>query len=169
MRKQPACPNPCQARHVGLHRTAGYILGVDPAEAAPRITLADDTRPIADPYVCIAVQSTTQSKYWNNPNGWREIVRFLKDAGYRVVCIDQKPTHGSGLIWNHIPNGAEDETGDRPLQERARWLKHAEFFIGLSSGLSWLAWAMGRPVVMISGFTHPTNEFETPYRIHALD
>jgi autotransporter strand-loop-strand O-heptosyltransferase len=115
--------------------------------------------------VCIAVQSTTQSKYWNNPYGWRDLVRFLKEAGYRVVCIDLKPTHGTGLIWNHIPNGAEDETGDRPLQERARWLKHAEIFIGLSSGLSWLAWAVGTPVVMISGFTHPTNEFETPYRV----
>jgi hypothetical protein len=37
--------------------------------------------------------------------------------------------------------------------------------VGLSSGLSWLAWAAGTPVVMISGFTHPTNEFATPYRI----
>ncbi len=156
---------PCDFRHVGLHRTAGYILGVDPTEVPPRIKLKDGSRPIAEPYVCIAVQSTTQSKYWNNPGGWREIVRFLKDAGYRVICIDLKPTHGFGLVWNHIPNGAEDETGDRPLQERARWLKHADFFIGLSSGLSWLAWAMGTPVVMISGFTHPTNEFETPYRV----
>jgi autotransporter strand-loop-strand O-heptosyltransferase len=133
---------PCDFRHVGLHRTAGYILGVDPTEVAARISFGgDDSRPIAEPYVCIAVQSTTQSKYWNNPNGWREIVAFLKQAGYRVICIDQKPIHGTGLIWNHIPNGAEDETGDRPLQERARWLKHAEFFVGLSSGLSWLAWA----------------------------
>jgi autotransporter strand-loop-strand O-heptosyltransferase len=156
---------PCDFRHVGLHRTAGYILGVDPIEEPPRICLTDDSRPIAEPYVCIAVQSTTQCKHWNNPNGWREIVAFLKRAGYRVICIDQKPTHGTGLIWNHIPNGAEDETGDRPLQERARWLKHAEFFVGLSSGLSWLAWAAGIPVVMISGFTHPTNEFNTPYRV----
>jgi autotransporter strand-loop-strand O-heptosyltransferase len=156
---------PCDFRHVGLHRTAGYILGVDLAEVPPRIALADESRPLTEPYVCIAVQSTTQSKYWNNPAGWREIVRFLKDAGYRVVCIDQKPTHGVGLIWNHIPNGAEDETGDRPLQERARWLKHAEFFVGLSSGLSWLAWAARTPVVLISGFTHPTNEFYTPYRV----
>jgi autotransporter strand-loop-strand O-heptosyltransferase len=156
---------PCDFRHVGLHRTAGYILGVDPTEAPPRIAHEDDSRPLAEPYVCIAVQSTTQSKYWNNPTGWREIVRFLKEAGYRVVCIDQKATHGFGLIWNHIPNGADDETGDRPLQERARWLRHCEFFIGLSSGLSWLAWAVGRPVVLISGFTHPTNEFDTPYRI----
>jgi autotransporter strand-loop-strand O-heptosyltransferase len=156
---------PRDFRHVGLHRTAGYMLGVDPAERPPRILLGDDRRPVAEPYVCIAVQSTTQCKYWNNPNGWREIVALLKQAGYRVICIDQKPTHGTGLIWNHIPNGAEDETGDRPLQERARWLKHAEFFVGLSSGLAWLAWAVGIPVVMISGFTHPTNEFETPYRV----
>ncbi len=33
------------------------------------------------------------------------------------------------------------------------------------SGLSWLAWAAGCPVVLISGFTHPTNEFATPYRV----
>lgn len=156
---------PCDFRHVGPHRTAGYILGVDPTEAPPRIALADDSRPLAEPYVCIAVQSTTQAKYWNNPTGWREIVRFLKEHGYRVVCIDQKPTHGDRLIWNHIPNGAEDETGERPLAERARWLKHAEFFVGLSSGLSWLAWTTQTPVVMISGFTHPLNEFATPYRV----
>jgi autotransporter strand-loop-strand O-heptosyltransferase len=156
---------PCDFRYVGLHRTAGYILGVDPTEVPPRIALADESTPIPEPYVCIAVQSTTQAKYWNNPGGWFEIVRFLKEAGYRVICIDQKPVHGTGLIWNHIPNGAEDQTGDRPLAERARWLKHAEFFVGLSSGLSWLAWAAGTPVVMISGFTHPLNEFETPHRV----
>ncbi len=156
---------PCDFRHVGLHRTAGYILGVNPSEMAPRIALADDTRPIAEPYVCIAVQSTTQCKYWNNPYGWREVVQFLKSSGYRVLCIDQKPTHGHELVWNHIPNGADDFTGDQPLPERARLLKHAAFFVGLSSGLSWLAWAAGIPVVMISGFTHPTNEFDTPYRV----
>lgn len=156
---------PTDFRHVGLHRTAGYILGVDPTEVAPRIALSDGTRPIAEPYVCIATQSTTQSKYWNNPYGWREIVGFLKEAGYRVICIDQKATHGHELVWNHIPYGAEDDTGEKSLAERARLLKHAEFFVGLSSGLSWLAWAMGTPVVMISGFTHPTNEFHTPYRV----
>ncbi len=156
---------PCDFRLVGLHRTAGYILGVDPTEEPPKLVIEDDTRPIPEPYVVIAAQSTTQAKYWNNPNGWRDIVKFLKEAGYRVICIDQKPVHGTGIVWNHIPYGAEDETGDRPLQERIRWLRHAEFFIGLSSGLSWLAWASGAKVVMIAGFTHPVNEFETPYRV----
>jgi autotransporter strand-loop-strand O-heptosyltransferase len=156
---------PCDYRFVGLHRAAGYILGVDPADARPRIALVDDRRPLREPYVCIAAQSTMQSKYWNNPAGWREIVDFLKSSGYRVVCIDQKKTHGKGLVWNHMPDGAEDETGDKPLLERARWLKHADFFVGLSSGLSWLAWAVGTPVVMISGITHPITEFATPYRV----
>jgi autotransporter strand-loop-strand O-heptosyltransferase len=156
---------PCDFRLVGLHRTAGYILGVDPTEEPPLLAPSEEGRPIAEPYVCIASQSTTQCKYWNNPNGWREIVAFLKEAGYRVICIDQKPAHGVGIVWNHIPFGAEDETGDRPLAERVRWLRHAEFFVGLSSGLSWLAWAAGIPVAMISGFTHPTNEFATPYRV----
>jgi autotransporter strand-loop-strand O-heptosyltransferase len=156
---------PTDFRHVGLHRTAGYILGVDPTEEAPRLALPDESRPIAEPYVCIAVQSTTQCKYWNNPEGWREVIAFLKARGYRVICIDQKPVHGTGLVWNYIPHGAEDETGDIPLAERARWLRHATAFVGLSSGLSWLAWAAGTPVVLISGFTHPTNEFTTPYRV----
>ena len=156
---------PTDFRHVGLHRTAGYILGVDPTEEAPRIGIPDEGRPIADRYVCIATQSSTQCKYWNNPYGWRELVAFLKSRGYRVICIDQKPIHGTGLSWNHLPHGVEDETGDRPLSERVRWLRHAEFFVGLSSGLAWLAWAAGAKVVMISGFTHPTNEFETPYRV----
>jgi autotransporter strand-loop-strand O-heptosyltransferase len=157
---------PTDFRHVGLHRTAGYILGVDPAEEAPRLVVPDgDTRPLDRPYVCIAVQASSACKTWNNPFGWIEVVRTLKEAGYEVVCIDQKQVHGQGLTWTQIPNGARDETGDRPLGERARWLKHAAFFVGTSSGLAWLAWAAGVPVVMVSGFTHPTNEFATPYRV----
>lgn len=155
---------PIDFRYIGLHRTAGYILGVDPADRPPRLKLSAE-RKIAEPYVCIAVQSSSQAKYWNNPLGWRTVVKFLRDHGYRVLCIDKEPVHGSGLVWNHIPHGAEDFTGDRPLQERVDLIKDADFFIGLSSGLSWLGWCCGIPVVMISGFTHPTNEFETPYRI----
>ena len=158
---------PTDFRHVGLHRTAAYILGVDPwNDSPPGITIQDgDTPPIEGPYVVIATQASTQCKYWNNPAGWQEVIGFLKSAGYRVICIDQKTFHGTGYVYNHIPHGAEDETGSRPLSERARWLKHASFFIGLSSGLAWLAHASGTPVVMISGFTHPNNEFFTPYRI----
>jgi autotransporter strand-loop-strand O-heptosyltransferase len=115
---------PCDFRHVGLHRTAGYILGVDPTETPPRLAIEDagegaDTRPLPEPYVVIATRSMTQAKYRKNPNGWREVVPFLKKAGYSVDCIDQKPVHGTATVWNHSPHGVKDETGDRPLQERA--------------------------------------------------
>jgi autotransporter strand-loop-strand O-heptosyltransferase len=156
---------PTDFRHVGLHRTAGYILGVDPTEEAPRLVLPDESRPIPEPYVCIAVQASTQCKQWNNPQGWHDVIAFIKAQGFRVICIDQKAVGGTGIVWNHIPHGAEDQTGDRPLTERARWLRHADAFIGLSSGLAWLAWAAGCPVLMINGFTHPNNEFDTPYRV----
>jgi autotransporter strand-loop-strand O-heptosyltransferase len=158
---------PADFRHVGLHKTAAYILGVEPDESPPRLAIVDPhaPRPIAERYVVIAVQSTARTKWWNNPTGWLEVVEFLQAAGYRVICIDQQAVDGHGLHWQHMPRGAEDQTGDRPLLERAHWLRHAEFFVGLSSGLAWLAWAAGCPVVMISGFTHPTNEFATPHRV----
>jgi autotransporter strand-loop-strand O-heptosyltransferase len=155
---------PVDFRHVGLHRTAGYILGVDPTEEAPRLALRDESRPISEPYVCIAVQATSAAKTWTNPNGWPAVIGFLKSAGYRVICIDQKPVNGYGIVWTHIPHGAEDMTG-MPLMETARWLRHAKLFVGLSSGLSWLAWAAGTAVVMISGYSLPSAEFSTPYRI----
>ena len=156
---------PTDFRLVGLHRTAAHILGVPADEEPARLALAEESRPIDAPYVCIAVQASTYAKTWSNPNGWRAVVAFLRSRGHRVVCIDQRPVNGSGIVWNHIPHGVEDETGDRPLVERACWLRHASAFIGLSSGLSWLAWSAGCPVVLISGFTHPTNEFTTPYRV----
>jgi len=155
---------PVDFRKVGFHRNAGYILGVDPRECPPRLKL-DAERKIAEPYICIAVQSTTQAKYWNNGHGWAEVVAHLKSLGYRVLCIDRQAHHGQGFVWNHIPHGAEDFTGDIPLQERVDLLRHASFFIGLASGLSWLAWAAGIPVVLISGFSLPNSEFYTPWRV----
>lgn len=155
---------PTDFRHVGLHKTAAYILGLDLTEKAPRLCLKDDSRPISEPYAVIAVQATSAAKMWNNPNGWREVIAFLKARGYRVICIDQKPVTGQGIVWNHIPHGCEDETG-HSLINCARWLRHADVFVGLSSGLAWLAWAAGCPTVMISGFSLPTTEFETRGRV----
>ena len=158
---------PVDFRYIGLHRTAGYILGLDGddlADLPPRFNLSAP-RKIQEKYVVIAAQSSSQAKYWNNPFGWMTVVNFLKDNGYRVLCIDKEKAHGTGLNWNYIPYGAEDFTGDIPLQERVDLIKDADFFIGLSSGLSWVAWGCKVPVVMISGFTHRNNEFYTPYRV----
>jgi len=40
-------------------------------------------------------------------------------------------------------------------------LMGCEFYVGLASGLAWLAWALGKKVVMISGFSAPFVEFQS--------
>lgn len=155
---------PIDFRQVGLHRTAGYILGVDPREEAPKVKLGNP-RMIKERYVVIATKSSSQAKFWNNGGGWEQVVGYLKAMGYRVICIDRDAVTGFGFVWNRMPHGAEDFTGNRPLQERIALMEHADFFIGLSSGLSWLAWCAKRPVVLISGFTLPICEYYTPYRV----
>jgi autotransporter strand-loop-strand O-heptosyltransferase len=136
---------PCDFRLVGLHRTAGYILGVDPTEEPPRITPSSSDRPIAERYVCIAAQSTTQAKYWNNPFGWREIIRFLTDAGYRVVCIDRSPANGQGLIWESYAPRRAGRDGEPPAH-RASALAHVRGF---------LRWPVERPCLAGVGGRRP--------------
>ena len=155
---------PIDHRYVGLHRLAAYILGVDDTDIPPRFDLSSP-RIIKEKYVCIGIQSTSLAKFWNNPHGWDKVVNFLKGNGFRVLCIDKESCCEKPGSYVRIPFGAEDFTGDKPLQERINILKDASFFIGLSSGLSWLAWGCGIPVVMISGFTNPLNEFKNPYRV----
>ena len=160
---------PADFRVRGLHKNAAMILGLDegtePRDVYVKLLPKNKARKIKEPYVCIAAQASSQAKYWNNGAGWLNVVKYLKEKGYRVLCIDRENVYGAGSRFNLIPYGAEDFTGKIPLQERIDLLYHADFFIGLSSGLSWVANGVGRPIILISGFTLPFNEFATPYRV----
>lgn len=117
-------------------------------------------------YVCISVHSTSQMKYWNNSVGWQKVVRYLKKLNYDVYVIDKDEMFGLKGKWNKIPDGAINETGNYPIDYRIQQIKNCAFFIGLSSGLSWLAWALNKKVVMISGCTNQDNEFsKNCYRV----
>lgn len=151
-------------RYAGLHHSIGNILGVEKRDIPPRVDLSAQ-RKITEPYVVIATQASSQAKYWNNPYGWHEVIEWLRGIGYKVVCIDRDKVYGAGLVWNHMPHGCVDDTGEKDLQQRINTIKDADCFIGLSSGLSWLAWCCQVPVVLISGFSAPDNEFYTPYRV----
>ena len=58
---------------------------------------------------------------------------------------------------NNYPEGVTIFKGGN-LQEVIDDLSSCEFFIGLGSGLSWLAWACKLPVVLISGFSEKWAE-----------
>ena len=117
-------------------------------------------------YVCIGIQSTAQMKYWNLNDGWEKLVKYIKDKGYDVYCIDKDEVFGINGRWNRMPTGARNETGNYPIEYRIEQLRNCSFFVGISSGLSWLAWALNKKVVMISGCTDEDNEFvKNCYRV----
>ena len=152
--------NPNNVRTIPLQRTAPDILGLEYKEIKPKITFPQDDRPVDRKYVCIAPHATAQSKYWNYPDGWNILVKHLKSLGYKVVLISKESSpYGRSPYWNYSPKDVIDHSGNYSIEQIMNDLKHADFFIGLSSGLSWLAWAVGIPTVMISGFSEPFCEF----------
>ena len=49
---------------------------------------------------------------------------------------------------------------DKSIENTMNLIHYSKFFVGLSSGLSWLAWALKKDVVMISNFTQADHEFK---------
>lgn len=155
---------PADIRNAPLNRLAGAILGL--SSLPPKPTFKPTLPPVTSaPYVCIGVQASFPIKGWHWQGGWNIVVDYLKSLGYRVFCIDREKFQRTLSYTSEMPAGAEDFTGNLPLIERANMLYHAEFFIGLSSGLAWLAEIVNCPVVMICGFSHDWHEFYTPYRV----
>ena len=157
--------SPVDYRQVPLHHYGAYLLGLSPGEVGNFVPLQVESPESDQPYVCIATHATGLCKMWLNPDGWEKVVDFLKSYGYRVFDIDLERKQTCGIYQNAIPYNAEDFTGNAPLRERASLISGADFFIGLGSGLSWLANCCQVPVVLISGFSNPYSEFETPYRV----
>lgn len=155
---------PVDTRNTPMNRVGGMLLGIN---YLPQKSVFKPTAPpvTEEPYVCIAVQAAITRKSWLYPGGWDIVVDYLKNLGYRVFCIDMHSEQTQDGITIRKPEGAEDFTGNHPLVERANMLYHAEFFVGLGSGLSWLANAVDCPVVMICGFSQDWCEFYTPYRV----
>ncbi len=158
------CGSPEDCRFAPMEHAGRYILGIHETVRTKKF-FPSSRRKIKERYVCIGVQASWAWKGWHYPNGWNEVVAALKNAGYRVLCIDRDKEVEDDGIKVIMPEGAEDFTGELPLIERVNLLAYADFFIGLSSGLAWLAYAVGCPVVMICGFSQEWHEFYTPYRV----
>ncbi|MBQ7453981.1 MAG: autotransporter strand-loop-strand O-heptosyltransferase [Selenomonadaceae bacterium] len=160
-----ACPIlPVDIRNMTMEMAGGRILGLETLPTKPTFT-PTTPRFFSEPYVCIGVQASSTRKGWHWPGGWDIVVDFLKSLGYRVFCIDKNAQESGDGYTIRMPAGTEDFTGDFSIIDRANMLYHAEFFIGLSSGLAWIAHTVGCPVVMICGFSEEWFEFYTPYRV----
>ena len=139
----------CEPVHpatIPLQQAASNILALDFQEIEPRIAFTPKERPIPSKYICISTRSTAQCKHWYY---WPQLIERLKSWGYRVIEMSQEADD----------LGAE-KLEDTSLNNVMNYLHHADMFVGLSSGISWLNWGIGKHTVMISNFTTPDHEFQ---------
>ncbi len=146
--KEPVLPNT-----IPLQQAATNILGLPYKEIVPRIKKDFGNVIEGQEYVTIATNSTAGCKFWTR-EGWQEVINFLHGKGYKVI--------NTSIEDNAFDNCEKIE--NTSLEYTIDCIRQSEFFIGLSSGLSWLAWAIGKPVVMISNFTEADHEFSC-YRV----
>ena len=144
-----------------LEKYASDLLGLPFEETCAKVTTVIKDRPIKEKYFTISIQSTHQGRYWNAKKGWNILLNLLKQRyGLTAVCVDMYNSYGSKDCYNTIPSGAIDKTGIS-LLESTHYMNHAEFHIGTSNGLSWLAHAVGKKVVLITNVTKKWCEFTT--------
>jgi ADP-heptose:LPS heptosyltransferase len=144
--------HPRDPHKIPLAAIGSDILGLEYVERRPKIFNSNPSeRPIQGKYVCISEFASARGlKEWNNKVGWEKLVEKLKSQGYQVVSISKEKSNLKNVTKRN---------GNYDLEDRAWYLHHCEFFIGVSSGLAWLAWACGKKAVMISGATSEWNEF----------
>jgi len=148
-----------------LQKTPTDILGLKFVEISPKIKKLPPTS-IKEKYVTISTQSTSQAKYWNHPTGWQQVIDHLHNKGYKVAVVDKHKLFGISDFMNSPPE-CDYHFHNKSLDEVMSIINGAEFHIGIGSGLSWLAWALNTPVILISSFSKPWCEFQTNcIRIH---
>jgi autotransporter strand-loop-strand O-heptosyltransferase len=142
-----------------LQDTAFQILGLPFSEIKPKIKVPNKVK---KRQVCIGIHATARAKYWNNPGAWQTVVDYLNKNKYDVLLITKEH---NGWMGSETINGIIDKTGHASLEDRIAQLAESELFIGLGSGLSWLAWATGVNTILISGFSEKYSEFTPTARI----
>jgi len=141
--KEPVLPNT-----IPLQQAATNILGLEYTEIRPEI-IGKEESVVLNKYVTIATNSTAGCKFWTR-EGWQEVINYLHEQGYLVFNTSKE----SNPFDNCQP------LVDTSLPRTISAIYNSKFFIGLSSGLSWLAFALDVPVIMISGFTNKDHEFK---------
>ena len=140
----------------------------NPPYIRPVVSIPELLRPIKNKYIALGVHSTCQVKYWNHPDGlksqgdatnWNDLSSILRKRGYTPVTVEKDETYGVPPFYNGVPSKSNKQIG-KTILEAANIINHSEFYIGLSSGMSWIAHALGKKVVMISNFTEDWNEFD---------
>jgi autotransporter strand-loop-strand O-heptosyltransferase len=140
---------PFKPQTIPLQKVATAILGLDYEEVIPKLAYTPKVPKIGK-YVTIATNSTAGMKFWSKEQ-WQLTINWLVSEGYEVFNVSAEP--------NPFDNCTQITTPS--LESKMDWIAHSEFFIGLGSGLSWVAWALKKKVFMIANFSEDWAEFKT--------
>ena len=155
--------NPIDPKGQTMQKMCSDILGLEYREIKPK--LKQRTPHIEPNYkqVCIGIHGTAQSKFWNNPTGWQDVVDWLHGKGYTIKLLSKE---GDDYMGNKLPNGIVKHPNG-PLELVMDEMLKSKAFIGIGSGLSWLSWGLDVPTVLISGFSYDWAEMKDCIRIAA--
>ena len=148
---------PVLCNTIPLQQAATNILGLDYKPLRPRINHSNEFGIPSEKYIAIATNSTMECKFWTK-EGWQEVINYFHGLGYDVYNVSKED--------NPFENCTKIK--DTSIRSTMDVIRGAKLFIGLSSGLSWLAWALNQKVVMISNFTEADHEFDC-YRVTKPD
>jgi len=137
-----------QVNTIPLIQAATDILGLPYNEVHYGIDFTPKKRPIKGKYVCIAPRATSGLKEWPYEN-FRLLAEKLQSKGYKVVNISKEGFKGTNII----------DKKNLKWEDTLNHLYHADLFIGLGSGLSWLNWVLDKHTVMINNFIPHGFEF----------
>jgi autotransporter strand-loop-strand O-heptosyltransferase len=141
--------HPIQPNIQPLQKAASDILGLEFREIHYGLNVNIKPRRIKEKYVIIGPNSTAGCKEWPYEN-WAELAKMLNEVGYKVYSLTANKFD--------IPN--IKNINERDWNEIFNYIFYSEFFIGLSSGLSWVSWSLGKKTVMIAGFSNDDHEFQ---------
>lgn len=142
--------SPIKSINNPLQKVASEILGLPFKEIKTKITSPEEPSIFGGKYVTLSEFGSKPEKSWGN--SWQPVVDFLNKKGYQVIVISKEPTKLNNVI---------NKTGNIPIEDRIKDIQSADFHLGVSSGLSWLAWSLGTHVVMVSDFTPYYHEFQS--------
>ena len=148
---------PVLCNTIPLQQAATNILGLEYTPIKPKLKDIYEILGNRPAYVAIATNSTMECKFWTK-EGWQEVINYFHGLGYDVYNVSKED--------NPFENCTKIK--DTSIRSTMDVIRGAKLFIGLSSGLSWLAWALNQKVVMISNFTEADHEFDC-YRVTKPD
>jgi autotransporter strand-loop-strand O-heptosyltransferase len=96
-----------------------------------------------------------KNKLWNRDGAWQKVIDYLNSLGYECISISAERS-----IFNNITSH-----NGQLIQDTINDISGCEFYIGLNHGPAWIAYALGKPCIMLTGVSEEWNDFPNPHRV----